>query len=178
MEMVKRGGPLLAALFLLLPASAFAQQTKIGFVNVARLISESPQANSAMGALQEEFAPRQREIVAMQKAFQDKQAQIERDLEVMGPEERRAAERDLRKEERELARSVEELNEDANLRRNEELATLQRALLQEVAAYARDAGFDLVVGEGVFYASPAVDITDRIIERLKSNSQNPSAMGN
>jgi outer membrane protein len=131
-----------------------------------------------MGALQEEFAPRQREIVAMQKEFQDKQAQIERDLEVMGPDERRAAERDLRKEERELARSVEELNEDANLRRNEELATLQRALLQEVAAYARDAGFDLVVGEGVFYASPAVDITDRIIERLKSNAQNPSAMGN
>ena len=178
MEMVKRGGLLLAAIILLLPGAAFAQQTKIGFVNVARLISESPQANAAMGALQEEFAPRQREIVAMQTAFQEKQAQIERDLEVMGPDERRAAERDLRKEERELARSVEELNEDANLRRNEELATLQRELLREVAAYARDAGFDLVVGEGVFYASPAVDITDRIIERLKSNSQNPSAMGN
>jgi len=39
MEMVKRGGLLLAAIFLLLPASAFAQQTKIGFVNVARLIT-------------------------------------------------------------------------------------------------------------------------------------------
>ena len=164
----KRAGFLIVAALVLAPGLAAAQQTKIGFVNVARLISESPQAGTAMAQLQEEFAPRQREIVALQKAFQDKQEQIQRDLEVMGPEERRNAERDLRKEERELARSVEELNEDANLRRNEELATLQRELLREVAAYARDAGFDLVVGEGVFYASPAVDITDRIIERLKS----------
>jgi outer membrane protein len=178
MDMFKRAGLLMVLSLLMVPGVGFAQQTKIGFVNVARLISESPQANTAMGALQEEFAPRQRELVAMQKAFQDRQAQIERDIEVMGPEERRNAERDLRKEERELARSVEELNEDANLRRNEELATLQRELLREVAAYARDTGFDLVVGEGVFYASPAVDITDRIIERLKSGSQLPSTMGN
>ncbi len=172
MDTIKRIGILCVVSAALWPALGMAQQTKIGFVNVARLISESPQATSAMNALQEEFAPRQRKIKSAQTAFQEKQAQIQRDLEVMGPDERRNAERDLRKEERDLARSVEELNEDANLRRNEELAKLQRELLGQVATYARDSGFDLVIGEGVFYASAAVDITDRVLEQLKSN---PSA---
>lgn len=161
---------LLVVVLLAMPGAVMAQQIKIGFVNIARLISEAPQATSAMAALQEEFAPRQRELVSLQTSFQEKQEQLKRDLEVMGPEERQNAERDLRKEERQLARSLEELNEDANLRRNEELAKLQREILREVATYAREAGYDLVLGEGVFYASSAVDITADVLNRLQSAS--------
>ena len=159
---------LLVVMLLAMPGTALAQQLKIGFVNIARLISEAPQATAAMAALQEEFAPRQRELVEMQAGFQERQEQLQRDVEVMGPEERQNAERDLRKEERQLARSLEELNEDANLRRNEELAKLQREILREVATYAREAGYDLVLGEGVFYASSAVDITSDVLNRLQS----------
>lgn len=158
----------LAALIAPLPAMAQAP-ARIAFVNVARLVSESPQATAAMEELQEEFAPRQREIVAMQNAFREKQEQVQRDLEVMGPEERLNAERDLRKEERELGRRLEEINEDANLRRNEELAQLQREVLQEVAAYAREIGYDLVIGEGVLFASSTVDITPQVLERLQAS---------
>jgi len=167
MHMMNKVFRLTLLLVLLLPGAAMAQ-AKIGFVNVARLISESPQAASAMAALQEEFAPRQRELVAQRKAFEEKQSKLQRDLEVMGPEERRNAESELRKAERELKRQVEELNEDANLRRNEELGKLQRALLKEVAEFAQAEGYDLVVGEGVLFASPAVDITSKVLERLKS----------
>ena len=166
---MKRIGIPLALALMLAPGVGLAE-AKIGFVNIARLISESPQATAAMAALQEEFVPRQRELLAQRKAFEDRQAQVQRDLDVMGPEERRNAEVDLRKEERNLARTLEELNEDANLRRNEELGKLQRELLQEVAAYAQSGGYDLVVGEGVLYASQAVDITSEVLDRLRATA--------
>jgi outer membrane protein len=169
-----RSGILLTLVLLGAPGLAAAQQVKIGFVNIARLISEAPQATAAMAALQEEFAPRQQELVAAQTAFKERQEQLQRDVEVMGPEERQNAERDLRKDERQLSRSLEELNEDANLRRNEELAKLQREILREVATYAREAGYDLVLGEGVFYASSAVDITAEVLDRLKSTAGDAS----
>ncbi len=146
-----------------------AQQVKIGFVNVGRLISESPQATIAMEALQEEFAPRQREVVALQAELQEKQEQIQRDLDVMGPEERRNAERDLRKNERELARQQQEFTEDINLRRNESLRKLQGELLREVQTFAAAEGFDLVVSDGVLYSSPAIDITEQVLAGLKAN---------
>lgn len=170
LRLVRGSAVLLAIILLGMPSLVLAQQVKIGFVNIARLISESPQAASVLKALEEEFAPRQRELVAMRDSFQQRSEQLQRDIEVMGPEERQNAERDLRKEERQLARSLEELNEDANLRRNEELAKLQREILREVATYAREAGYDLVLGEGVFYASSAVDITSDVLNRLQANA--------
>ena len=157
-------------ILLMLSASADAQDVKIGFVNVGRLISESPQATAAMETLQEEFAPRQREIIAMQNAFKERQTQVQRDLEVMGPEERRNSEQQLRKEERDLSRSQQEFTEDINLRRNEALGKLQRELLREVQVFATNEGYDLVVSsDGVLYASPVIDITEQVLEGLKAS---------
>lgn len=161
---------------LLLPGAGQAQELKVGFVNVGRLISESPQATSAMEALQEEFAPRQREVLAMQTGLQEKQEQIQRDLEVMGPEERRNAERELRRQERELQRSQQEFQEDINLRRNESLGKLQRELLRQVQTYAADQGYDLVVSEGVLYASSGIDITEQVLAGLKASFAEQSSV--
>ncbi|MDH3806391.1 MAG: OmpH family outer membrane protein, partial [Gammaproteobacteria bacterium] len=52
-----------------LPASA--QELKIGVVNIPVLMERSPQTKAAMDALQEEFAPRQREFLAKQKEFEE-----------------------------------------------------------------------------------------------------------
>lgn len=148
---------------------AGAQQVKIGYVNFAQLLAESPQANIAMEALQEEFAPRQREVLALQAELKEKQDQIQRDLDVMGADERRNAENEMRRDERELARQQQEFTEDINLRRNEALRKLQGELLREVQTYATTSGFDLVVAEGVVYASDAIDITEQVLAGLKAN---------
>jgi outer membrane protein len=155
--------------FLMFSGMVSAQQVKIGFVNYGRLIGESPQAAIAEEALREEFAPRQREGVALQTELQQKQEQIQRDLDVMGPEERRNAERDLRKNERELARQQQEFSEDFNLRRNESLRKVQSEVLREVQAFVAAEGFDLVVSDGVLYSSPAIDITEQVLAELKAN---------
>jgi len=160
---------------LALSGTGQAEGLKIGFVNVSRLISESPQATTAMEELQEEFAPRQREVIAMQNDLQERQEKIQRDLEVMGPEERRNAERDLRRDERELARNQQEFQEDINLRRNESLGKLQRELLRQVQGYAAEQGYDLVVSEGVLYASSGIDITEQVLAGLKASfAEQPS----
>lgn len=165
---------LIFIIFTLLAGVAGAQQFKIGFVNVGRLISESPQATSAMEALQEEFAPRQREVVALQAELKEKQDQIQRDLDVMGADERRNAENELRRDERELNRQQQEFTEDINMRRNEALRKLQGELLREVQTFAAQAGFDLVVSDGVLYASEAIDITEQVLEGLKTSFGAPS----
>lgn len=150
---------------------ATAQEQKIGFVNVPVLMDRAPQTKAAMDALEEEFAPRQREILAKQKEFQDLQEKVQRDVDVMGETERRNAERDLRDLQREVVRLQNEFREDLNLRRNEELGNLQRALLKEVQDYAQGAGFDLVVGDGVLFASNAVNITEMVLRAVEANYQ-------
>jgi len=150
---------------------AIAQEMKIGVVNVPVLMDRAPQAKVAMDALQEEFAPRQREILAKQKEYEELGEKVQRDVAVMGETERRNAENDLRNLQREVTRLQNEFREDLNLRRNEELGSLQRALLQEVQTYAKSTGFDLVVGDGVLYASDSVNITENVLRAMEANFQ-------
>ena len=152
-----------------LPASA--QELRIGVVNIQALMEQAPQTKSAMDALQEEFAPRQREFVAKQQEFEDLQAKAQKDAPVMGETERRNAEKELRDLQREVTRLQTEFREDLNLRQNEELGKLQRSLLQEVQAYAQTEGYDLIVGDGVLFASTAVNITTNVLQAVEANFQ-------
>ena len=152
-----------------LPASA--QELRIGVVNIQALMEQAPQTKSAMDALQEAFAPRQREFVAKQQEFEDLQAKAQKDAPVMGETERRNAEKELRDLQREVTRLQTEFREDLNLRQNEELGKLQRSLLQEVQAYAQTEGYDLIVGDGVLFASTAVNITTNVLQAVEANFQ-------
>jgi outer membrane protein len=157
------------------PLGSAQAQTKIAVVNVPKLLQEAPQAKSAMQALQDEFAPRQREIVAAQNDLKAKEDKLQRDGAVMAENERRAAEKDLRDGQRELARKQNEYVEDLNLRRNEEIGKLQGSLLQEVQAFARSANYDLVVGEGVLYVNESLDITPQVLSALQARAKTPGA---
>jgi outer membrane protein len=162
----------IAGLALLAPlGAAYAAEAKIAVVNVPRLLEEAPQAKRAMQALQDEFAPRQREIVAQQKDLKAREEKLQRDGAVMAENERRTAEKDLRDGQRELARKQNEYVEDLNLRRNEELGKLQRSLLQEVQAYARSSSYDLVVGDGVLYVNESMDITPQVLSALQARDK-------
>jgi len=162
-----------AGLALLAPLGAVQAQTqmKIAVVNVPRLLEEAPQAKGAMQALQDEFAPRQRDIVSQQQGLKTKEEKLQRDGAVMAENERRNAEKDLRDSQREVARKQNEYVEDLNLRRNEELGKLQRSLLQEVQTYARAQNFDLVLGEGVLYRNESIDITAQVLAALQARAK-------
>ena len=163
-----------AALALSAPFASAQAQAKIAVVNIPKLLEEAPQAKTAMQALQDEFAPRQREIVAAQNDLKAKEEKLQRDGAVMAENERRAAEKELRDGQRELARKQNEYVEDLNIRRNEEISKLQRSLLQEVQAYARSANYDLVVGDGVLYVNESLDITPQVLSALQTRSKSPT----
>ncbi len=150
-----------------LPAAA--QELKIGVVNVPLLMDRAPQTKAAMDALEEEFAPRQREFAAKAKELEELTAKLQRDAAVMGETERRNADKQLRDLQREVSRLQTEFQEDLNLRQNEELGNLQRSILVEVQQYAQEQGFDLVVGDGVLYASSAVVITEDVLRAMETN---------
>ena len=154
---------------------AAAQELRVGVVNIQALMEQAPQTKSAMDALQEEFAPRQREFVAKQKEFEDLQAKAQKDFAVMGETERSNAEKELRDLQREVTRLQNEFREDLNLRQNEELGKLQRSLLKEVQDYAQAQGYDLIVGDGVLFASSAVNITNNVLQAVEANFQAATA---
>ena len=169
--MTKTLCPLLLAIGLAAASVAGAAELKVGFVNAARVSAEAPQAEAAREKLEKEFAPRDQELVGLQQEIKELETKLERDAAIMKDSERARLERDLMSRQREIRRAQDEFREDFNLRRNEELGKLQRRIIETIQQLAKDEGFDLIVSDGVVFASDRVDITAQVIERLQREAR-------
>ena len=163
--MIQTAGALCVAL---LANSGMAQGAdyKIGFVNSERLFRDAAPAKRAQQKLEKEFAGRDAEIQKLAKQVRDLQAALEKDGVTMAETERRNKERDLSNMSRDLQRGQREFREDLNLRRNEELSAVQERANKVINQIATDEKFDLIIQDPVIYASPRIDITDRVIKAL------------
>ena len=156
---------------MLFVVSLSAQEQKIGVVNFQALVESSPQFRLVMESLAGELQPRQREAIAKSKELEELASKLQKDAAVMGASERANAEKEFRELQREVNRLGTELEEDVNLRRNEELGKLQRSILDAVNAYAQSNEYDMVFADGVIYASENVNITGLVLESLQNDSQ-------
>lgn len=145
------------------PASA---EVKMGVVNFQKLLEDAPQTKTAMQALENEFAPRRRELLTLQNDLKARDEKLQKEGAVMAEADRAKAEKTLRDQQREFSRKAGEFQDDASTRRNEEIGKVQRYLVTEIQAYANAQGFDLVLGDGVFFAKGPLDITANILAVL------------
>jgi outer membrane protein len=150
---------------------------KIGVVQYARLMQESPQAKVAQDALRGEFAGKQKELQTQQAALKAKEESLQKDGATMTLEQRTKVEKDLRDGNRELQQKVQEYQDDFNARQNEELSKLQKSLVEEVQTYAQGEKFDLVLADGVIFASPTLDITPQVLAALQAHGVRAAPAG-
>lgn len=163
---------LLLVLVLVLPGLALGADS-VAFVNINRVMDQSPQAEASLSALEEEFAPRDAELVAERDALRRLQQRLERDTDIMGSEERLELEREFRNRSREFKRAQDMFQEDLNVRRNDELARLQRLVHNVILDIAKEQGVDLVVTERtVLFASDRIDITSKVLDELRRQHRN------
>ena len=76
-------------------------------------------------------------------------------------------ERDIINRKRELKRDQDEFRDDVNFRRNEEIAKVRQYIATAIQDVAKKNNFDLVLTDGVMYATPKVNISDLVIDHLK-----------
>jgi outer membrane protein len=156
---------LLAAATISAPAVA---ETKVGVVDTVRLMEEAPQAKSAQADIESEFAPREQELVSLQKSIRKLEDKLSRDGAVMSEKESSKLERDILTKRRELKRTQDEFRDDLNIRKNEVLSKLQRQMYEATVALAKEKSYDVILGQGVVYSNKQVDITDQVLEKLKA----------
>ncbi|MDX1608643.1 MAG: OmpH family outer membrane protein [Halofilum sp. (in: g-proteobacteria)] len=151
----------------LMPVTVAAQGSNVGYVDVQYLIDNSPQAKAATADLEEKFGPQQEQLRQQQQEFQRLQQKLQKDGLVMAEDERGQIEQRLRELKREIQRGQQAFREELNIQRSGALSQVREAVLKAVEDMARDEGYDLIVGQGVLYAGDAVDLTQRVLERMK-----------
>jgi len=151
---------------LLLIANISYAELKIGFVNIPAVLEKAPQAEKAKKRLEAKFSPRDKQLVAQQKEIQSLEEKLTRDAAVMSDSERGNLEKDILNKKRDAKRSQQEFSEDFNVSRNEELGKLQRRIVEAIREIAKDQKFDLLLTDGVIYASPQIEVTAQVQQKL------------
>lgn len=164
--MSKLLGRLLVAGLFAFTVSTNAAELKIGYVQVDKILQEAPQTAESGKKLEKEFSPRTQELERLQKQIKDIESSLDKEALTISDTDRKNKERDAANLKIDFQRKQRELREDVNLRKNEELGSLQDRINKAVTAVSESDGYDLVVYGGVAYANKKIDITDKVLKSL------------
>ncbi len=152
---------------LLMPITAIAE-TKIGFVNMVELMEKSPQAEEARKGLESEFSNRDKKLTAVRDEVLKLEETLKNDGPIMNDKNRAELEKKILNTKREYNRQQDELREDFNIRRNEELGKLQKKVHEVIVIVSKAESYDLVVTQPVLFASEKIDLTARVLQEMQS----------
>jgi outer membrane protein len=147
--------------------AAFAQESRIAYINTQRITTESAIAKSAQAKLEQEFSKRGKELADLQAALKTFSEKFDRDAPTMTESQRVARQKEGAELNRDLQRKQREYQEDLNGRRNEELQQVLEKANKAVRKVADDEKYDLVVQE-VVYSNGRHDITDKVLKLLNT----------
>ncbi len=158
---------LAVALLVSATTSAYAQESRIGYIDTKRITAESGPAKAAQAKLEQEFTKRQRELTDQQNALKVFSEKFERDAPTLSESQRTTRQKEFAELGRDFQRKQREFQEDLNGRRNEELQQVLDKATKAVKQVAEAERYDFVVQE-VVYSSGKHDITDKVLKILNN----------
>ncbi|MBU6257770.1 MAG: OmpH family outer membrane protein [Burkholderiales bacterium] len=148
-------------------APAHADELKIGYVSLDRLMRESNPAKAAAAKLEAEFSKRDRDINDAQAKLKAAADKLDKDAPTLSEAERARRQRELVDADRDLQRKRRDLQDDLNQRRNEEMASVIERANRVIQQIFESEHYDLIVQDAV-KAGPRVDITDKVIRLINA----------
>lgn len=151
--------------------SANAADYKIGYVDIAKILNESPAAKAAQKKLEQEFTPRNKQLESKAKKIQNQKEKLQKESDIMSKDQIESLKRKIMKSERDLQRDATEAQEDFKLRRRDELGKIESRLKEVILKIAEGGQYDLILtNSDVTYASDTkgINITNRVLKKFNS----------
>lgn len=155
------------------PAAA-PSSVRIGYVDMKRLLDNAPQVVAGRQKLEKEFSARDAALKVDEKRALDLHDRQVREAATLAKADADALQREIDAIDRSLKRNRETLRADLKTRSDQELDKSWREINDAVVDFAREQGFDLIVPSPVIYASPKVDVTDQVLDRLRRSARTAS----
>jgi len=151
-------------------APVWAQSTRIGYVDMRRLLASAPQVVESRRKLETEFQARDVALRAEQTRLVELEARERRDGATLPKPVADALKREIDALRTSIERTRKRLAEELKSRQDEEINRQWPLIEAAVIAHARENQLDLIVQAPVLYASAQIDVTDAVLARLKRES--------
>lgn len=163
----RQTGLMLVLGLIALAAPLRAQEFRLGFVSLDRIIKEAVPAKNAQAKLEQEFSKREKELQEQGATLKTMAEKLEREAPTLSDSQRASRQKQVVEQDRDFQRKRREFQEDLNARRNEELQQVFERANKVVKQVADAEKYDLILQEAV-YVNPKHDITDQVIKALNA----------
>ena len=144
---------------------------RIGFVNFRRIMAAAPQREEINERLEREFGVERDALLQAQSELRSMERQLET---LQHGDSYNDYERQVINKRRDVARRDSDYRDNINVRRNEEMAKLQKMIGDEIINLAKEARYDIILNDiGVFYVSERADLSPQVITRLQRKAEKP-----
>jgi len=162
---------LVTSLIILVFASAnvmAASAPKIAYVSVEKILTEAPQVQAVNDSMLERFGGRKTELQEMEKEINEMQENYKRNELVMTEDKLNELKNNVIAKIQEFKQKEAVLQQEVATVRNQELAVLQQSVRSVIEDIAKAEKYDLILtSEGVAYANEKLDISNKVLERMK-----------
>lgn len=156
---------LLALLIVLAVPSAALAQTKLGYVDLQRALTESSAGKRARNKFKGEVDKLQSRLQRQKDDIERLKEQLEKKASVMKASEREEMEDDFRRKMRDFEREYKDSQADLQKKDADLTGRILRDLQKIIQEHGEREGYTMIVEmSSLLYAGKELDLTDRIIE--------------
>jgi outer membrane protein len=165
---MKRVGSVLLALVLIVSGSAFAEGTKIGVVDLQKIMQTSTQMKVIQDKLEKEFKPRRDKLIAMEESLKKDMEKFKRDSAVLSATQRKDLEKKIVATQQQFEREGQQYQQELSTAHNEAMEDFYNKIRAAIAKVAKSDSYDLVFQKDAApFSVDTLDVTAKVIKEIK-----------
>src|SRR5467141_4492865 len=145
---------------------AFAQNMKIGYVDVQRAIQEVEEGKAARSRLQAELQQKRGDLEKKRADLEKMKAEYDKQAPVLSDDAKRQRQEQLQKAFDDAQDAAGQMQEELSGKEQEAMQSISKRLLQVVAEVSDRENFTFVLDKAaLLYAPAASDVTNEVVRR-------------
>lgn len=165
---MRRFSAMIVALVLSFTAtSLFADWSKIGVVDLQKIMQTSSQMKAIQQKLEKEFKPRRDKLIAAENLLKGDMEKFKRDSAIMSATQKKDSERKIVAAQQQFERDGQQYQQELSSAQNEAMEGLYTKVRAAITKTAKEDKYDIIVQKDAApFSSESLDITDKVIKAI------------
>jgi outer membrane protein len=150
---------------------AAAPAARLAFINSQRILAEAPGARDAQQTFEREMQRHRIEVDSLEQGLEQAQQDFQRQQATLSPQVRQQRQQEMQQQFAVYQQRVAELEQAAQRRQSELVEPVMRQITDTIEQIRREGNYAMIFDAsagGLITADPAFDLTQRVIERLRT----------
>ena len=160
---------LIGAFFLLSTSAAFAEESKIGYVDMQRALNETDDGRKAKEKLKKDFDQKQKELDEQQAALKKDIEDLDKKRTLLPADQVHAKEAELQARMQKVQQTYLRHQQDLSGKEQEATAKIYERMNKILQKIASSENFSMIVDKSALvFAKPHLDLTNEVIRRYNA----------